>query len=259
MTSKIGLFLLFILASCSTRKGLFYYNSTELNLKGKIKSIDEKSFKAVYTDSGISLGDRKRQFDFEDDSQKFYDSLGHLSYEIYSKPNDSIHFEISHKYYQGDTIFQYRKYKQADTFSLYKKQYFKDKYLMTEFLEPFGYKTYFWKEKHNKKGKVKVSYVYENNSQTKEINIDSKRIAKYKRAAFSATTYNPDKSIWSVLKKTYNANNDDSTMHISFPKHGDTKNYRYVYDYDTNMNWIKQIQYINDTARFIIVRQIKYY
>lgn len=259
VTLKVGLFLLFILASCATKKSLFYCTTADTNLKGKIKSIDEKSFKAVYTNSGIITGDRKRQFNFEDDTQKLYDTSGRLSYEIYTKLNDSIHFEMSYKYSGSDTIFKYRKYVQDDTFSLYSKQYFRDKYLITEFAELFGYKTYFWKDKYNRKGKVKVSYVYENNSQTKEINLDSKRIAKYRQGTFSATTYNPDKSIWSILKRSFNQNNDDSTMFISFPKHNDTKNYRYIYEYDENKNWTKQVQYINDTARFVVIREIKYY
>ena len=126
VTSKVGLFLVLISASCSTKKSLLYYNSHESNLKGKIKSVDEKGFKAVYTDSVIIKGDRKRQFDFEDDVQKFYDSSGLLSYEIYTKSNDSIHLEMSYDYSSRDTIFQYRKYKQDETFSLYSKKYFNE-------------------------------------------------------------------------------------------------------------------------------------
>jgi len=258
-TSKVALFLLFIFTSCATRKGLFYYNTTASNLSGKIKSIDEKGFQAIYSNAGIITGDRKRQFDFENDIKRSYDSTGRLSYEVYTKSNDSVHLEMSYKYSMSDTIFQYRKYKQEDTFSLYSKKYFIEKYLITEFLEPFGYTTYFWKTKYNRKGKVKASYVYENNSQTREIQLTSKTFTKYHRKSVSETTYNPDKTIWSFSRRTSNTNNDDITMFISFPKDDETKNYRYTYEYDRNKNWIKQIQYINDTVKFILVREIKCY
>ena len=131
MTSKIGLLLVVVLASCSTRKSLFYYNSADSKLKGKIESVDEKGFQAIYTNAGITAGVRKRQFDFEDDVKKFYDSLGRLSYEVYTQSNDSIHLEMTHKYLGSDTIFQYRKYNPSDTFNLYLKIYLKDKHLIT--------------------------------------------------------------------------------------------------------------------------------
>lgn len=257
--SKFGLCIVITLASCATKKSLFSYSNDNPNIRGKIKSVDEKGYEAVVNGTTVSLGQRKRQFDFEDDVKRIYDSSGHLVYEVYTKSNDSIHFEMTYSYFENYTVFQSRKYKQDTAFSPYSKKYFNKKYLITEFLEPFGYKTYFWKSKYNRKEQLKLSYVYENNSQTREINLDSKEIVKYSKQTIAATTYNPDKSVWAFLKRTLNSNNGDSTMFISFPKQNETKNYRYIYEYDNNNNWTKQIQYINDTAKFVIIRELKYY
>ena len=253
------LFSFLSLASCKTTRDLFYYNNSLPNLKENIKTIDEKGYSALITEKGIILGERKRQFDFEDDVKRNYNSLGNVIQEIYRKSNDSINFELTYKYWGTDTVFVSRKYFQDTVFSPYSIKFLADKYFVTQFSELFGYKTYFWKDKYSRKGRMKFSYVYENNSQAKEIYLDSKRISKYFTNSSISTSYNLDKSIWSILQKTYNLNNDDSTMSISFPKQNKNTTYSYTYEYDSKSNWTKQVQFINDTARFIIVRKIDYY
>lgn len=230
---------------------------TKGHLYGKVKSIREICYKAVYKDFVIVKGERAKRANMEAESYTLYDEQGNeMEHSIY-RPDGSVQINFV-------STYDYR-----------------------------GYKT--TKNSYDSKGALgtKIMYKYDEGGNEIEVNMYAPDGSLYLKTTskndgngnkIEENWYTPDGRLMSKYtnkydglgNKTEQSSYDDGVLNIRYTYKVDangndterngydasgnliSKNI-YQYEYDNKRNWTKRIDFENEVPQFVIERGIEYY
>ena len=283
---KLLLFSTFLIFACSG--GDDNSTLTELNLKGKVKSVDTKKFDATEKFGEVTKDEfwwhRKQKFDNKGNiiKENTYTENGVIKWSTTIKYDDKgnqieesqyggfwknkggeLDFKHEHKfnekgnlietiYYESDAEFW-----DKDTFGKYKYKY-DDNGNQIENAD------------YNKDGELNSKYKYKyddngNQIETADYNKDGELNSKYKYKydgrgnPIEIAGYNKDGELNLKYKYKYDDKGNQIEMADYNPDGGLVYTEIYELEYDNKANWIKKITYKDDKPTFFSEREIEYY
>ncbi len=200
------------------------------NLKGKVKSYTNFTYKAVEKFGEIQKGER---IDWSDDNyQIIYDNKGNMIEKNGYNSNGNLIYKIIYKYDNKGNKMEYSTYNSNG--NLNNK----------------------WTNKYDSKGNKIESSVYNSDG-----NLGSKYTYKYdsKGNKIEENRYYSDGSL--NYKWTYKYDNRGNKIEKKWYKSDGSLWWKntFKYEYDKHGNWIKQIIYKNDKPYQIVEREYEYY
>lgn len=205
-------------------------------LKGKIKSVIEISYKAINSDSGeVSKGEREWKRAIHKDSQRKYDVNKNIVEKNRYNADGSLDYKWTYKYDDAGNMVEENDYPDGSLFTKYSYKYDDAGNVAEE-------------EDYDADGKLfdRYSYKYEGNRMVEEINYATDG------SVYSKSTYKYDKSGNMIEKNEYNSKGKlNSTSTFSFDsrdniiKKGGTSAYanRWAYIYDDDGNIVEMDKY----------------
>lgn len=295
LLKTIALLLIFVVSilGCSGEKPkeFPYYKSDleKMKLRGKVKSYREYSYKANSSFGKISKGERQYEEGFD-----YYPNGGFLTFNTKGFLKENIEYDIKDGIKEKNTYIYDENEKIIET-----KRYYSDKnalYLLLYKYDDKGFLTE--RTLYNSKGIIDNKDVYGNQKENNEIivnnygsdgelnfstsskfdnegNIIEYRDNSYSGNGFSSTiSYIYDNQDNMVKENSATTLTDDGRTldmisNYNYNKYGDKIEHwfddstesktTYEYEYDSQNNWIKRIEFDKRFPKFILERKIEYY
>jgi hypothetical protein len=254
------LILMFFLFSCGSKNSNpdNYFNKYELT--GNVKEVIQESYY-----SGDNFGEPvkikfKGREDYSFDIN--HNILSYTSYSLYNDdltPNFHIGFKLTYIYDDKNSCIEIRYYNEkGDIFSTSVYNY-KNEYVEVEGFSSGGKKSK-WTEKIDKnrniiEDKDKTRFIYDSRNNLIEViySENSRRVYEYNDGKLTSEIRIDEskETPWRTIK--YN----DKGFIDEVISLGDK--YTYQYEYDTQGNWVKKLEFLNGHPFLIYERKLKYY
>lgn len=278
---SFGLLLLF---SCNTNNNINKIIKSDLaseNIKGKVYSLKEFSYKAVEIYGSVTKGSRIRRNTLENDFYNIYDRYGRKieegKYDNYS--DGGLLYKIIYTYDNKEILIEGNYFNTNDIF-LRKETYLYDKFgsmiekISTNFDGSFGGKSTFKYDAFGNKNEEiiysspnqssKITYQYDsirNKIEENHYNITGVLHAsikyKYDKQRLMIEEENENKlyNTTTTYKYDINGNKIEENSEGSFLG----EKLIFKYDYDKYHNWTRQVVFKENKPIYIIEREILYY
>jgi len=230
---------------------------TKAHLNGKVKSIREICYKAIYKDGVIIKGERQKRANMEAESFTLYDEKGNQTEYSIFRPDGSLQIKFISSYdYRGykTTNNSYDSQGNLNTKTIYKyddggneievNMYASDGslYLKTTF-----------KNDGNGNKTEEIWFTADGSLLSKDIYKYDGLGNKTEQSSYddgildTRYTYKVDENGNDIERNGYDASGNLVSKNI------------YQYEYDKKRNWIKRIDFENDIPQLFIEREIEYY
>lgn len=264
------LLICLVIVSCSSKNGFRLKN--EYNLQKSVKSIEEVRYYAAKDDDGITKGQLSGY------SLMSFDAWGNILLRREFDSDKKLIKKFQNEYdYQNSTYKEFE-FKNNDSLNIYSVSDYSidsNKRISSEVHYLANGNVLFESElTYDSNGNKTKEIESENGNQTiiEWINIyEEKQLVERKEYLngndkFSKTIFKYD-DLGNVVKKIWINQQGETVFNDSFEydkfrnvtaKLSEKSRQTFTYEYDQNNNWIKRIEYINDTPWIITERKLEY-
>lgn len=243
---------LFIFSILATPGFCQYSDQFKLNLKGKVKSINEKTFQIVHAGDASTSGKIEQWF------LNSFNEQGNKILDIKLKPDSTVDKKYSYSYNIEDRREEMAIYTADDLLNL-KIVYQYDK--LGNLTEDNSY------DNNNRPLKKKV-YLYDNKGNIMEENIlntDGELIQKYRYVYNSSNQkaeinkYKASGELEQRVTRKYDNKGNETEVSEFSPEGNLISTTTNLYQFDRRENWLKKTSYINNLPVSVVERVITYY
>lgn len=236
---------------------IYYNKDGSINFRLTYKHDDNGLIIEKYRWNAEGVLENKFNFDFDSESKiierRSYNAKGKIYYKSQFKYNANGKLIEKTSYANDDTFDGKETYTYNDSGFVSKMIHENTTKLMVKgFLPDSYYKTYQYDEKGNK---IEEEHGSSSNNEI------TKATWKYddKRREIEANAYKPNGKLDYRTTWKYDDHGNQNEMN-DYKSNGSLRNhYIFKYDYDTNGNWIKRTEFLNNKPTFITIREITYF
>jgi hypothetical protein len=259
----------------------------ELNLNGKVKSVREISYKAIYNLGEIIKGERQREQKFDWDKYILFDTVGNKIEKYFYYSSGSLYIKYTFEYNNKGILTGISKFNSDSTLnrsSVYKyddnenlieiNRYKPDKSLDKKSIYKYDDNRNLIEENEYKSdGSLDVRKTYKYDSNGDLIKSEAYHSKEFLSKLNKKSIYKYDNNGNKIEENTYNFN--DSLIEESIYEFDENRNLiklkrydyeegldlskTYRYEYDNNKNWINKIVFHKEVPKYILEREIEYY